>query len=548
MANSVINIIVKATDKGASSTLKGIGGALGSLGAAGAALGGLAVAGIGAVGIGIGKLALDAVPLQGIQGAFEGIANTFEGGSDRMLEALQDASAGMVSNRDLMATFNEAAQLVGPTFAQQLPDAMGFLGKAAQATGSDMGFMIDSLVKGVGRMSPMILDNLGIQVNLAQATERASEMFGLEADELSKAQLQAGLMDVAIQALATNTANMPEVVGSASQSWESLKTQFANAKDEAGLALLPVFQQVASHLGYWASEVLPLVVDWIQNQFVPALANIYLWIDDNVIPVIVDLAAWLGENLPPLIAKLAEFWQTTLLPALEQVWAFINDPFIPIIEQIAAWLGDTLPPIIQSLADYWLNTLKPALDEVWRFLSVDMMPIWLALGELLEVTLGNAITVLTGLWQNVLLPALTTAWEFIKDKLGPVVDDITGRVGGWKESMGGISGIIQKIADAIKRLADKARELADKLPDWLIPGSPTPFELGLRGIADAARELRRLGPDLEVGFGYGAPGRAPASQITNTNRVEHHYNLTIRSNAPIEPLVQSFEAMRALSV
>ena len=33
---------------------------------------------------------------------------------------------------------------------------------SAAATGQDVGFMLDSLVKGIGRGSPMILDNLGL--------------------------------------------------------------------------------------------------------------------------------------------------------------------------------------------------------------------------------------------------------------------------------------------------------------------------------------------------------------------------------------------------
>jgi len=41
-----------------------------------------------------------------------------------------------------------------------------------------------------------------------------------------------------------------------------------------------------------------------------------------------------------------------------------------------------------------------------------------------------------------------------------------------------------------------------RLPDWLTPGSPTPFELGIRGITDAMTDLATLGvPTLETAFG-----------------------------------------------
>jgi len=73
----------------------------------------------------------------------------------------------MATNRDLMLSFNKASTLVSVDFAKQLPDAMQYLGKVSLATGQDLGFLLDSLVTGVGRVSPMILDNLGIQVALS---------------------------------------------------------------------------------------------------------------------------------------------------------------------------------------------------------------------------------------------------------------------------------------------------------------------------------------------------------------------------------------------
>jgi len=158
---NTIEIVIKGEDR-ASGVLKKIGGAVGTLGkAAMYGLGALAAAG-GVAGAAMAKLAIDAAPLEGIEKAFEGIAEASGKSADEMLRALEKGSAGMIAQRDLMKSYNLAAQLVGDQFANQLPEAMGYLGKVAAATGEDMGFMMDSLVRGVGRLSPMILDNLGI--------------------------------------------------------------------------------------------------------------------------------------------------------------------------------------------------------------------------------------------------------------------------------------------------------------------------------------------------------------------------------------------------
>jgi len=141
---------------------------------------GVAAAAVGGLAIGLGKLAMEAAPIEGVKNAFEGLTESFEGGSEAMLAALKESSSGMIANRDLMKSFNQAAQLVSKDFAQQLPDAMQYLSKVAAATGEDMGFMMDSLVRGVGRLSPMILDNLGIQVDLTEATEAYALSVGKE--------------------------------------------------------------------------------------------------------------------------------------------------------------------------------------------------------------------------------------------------------------------------------------------------------------------------------------------------------------------------------
>jgi len=103
-------------------------------------------------------------------------------------------------------------------------------------------------------MSPMILDNLGIQVDLASATKRAAEMYGVEADQLTKTQQQAGMMSVVLEKLEANTKDMPDVAGTAAQSFATLKANVANLKEEIGMKLLPVFTAVTEGLNDWISS------------------------------------------------------------------------------------------------------------------------------------------------------------------------------------------------------------------------------------------------------------------------------------------------------
>jgi hypothetical protein len=193
-------------------------------------------------------------------------------------------------------------------------------------------------------------------------------------------------------------------------------------------------------------------------------------------PKLEELQLWLATNLPIAIEKLRSFWEEVLRPALETFWAWIQSTVFPLLQTLWNWLQENIPAAIQTLTDFWTNILLPAIEAIWSFLTDDMMPIWEALAELLEVTVGKAIEALTGFWQNVLEPALQSIWEWVKDKIIPIFDGMT-------ESVGGVSGAIKKVVGWLNDLKNKIKNF--ELPWWLRPGSPTPFEMGLLGIASA---------------------------------------------------------------
>ncbi len=220
----------KQTSK-ASGLITGAFKAIGSI--ASGILGAQIISGIGRE---IKSLVQDAVMIPSVASAFEGL-----GGS---IERMREGALGMVVDVELMKSFNTAAGLVSKDFAQTLPDAMQYLAKVSASTGQSMSFMMDSYVKAVGRVSPMIADNMNIQVTLAEATERAAQMFNVQTDAVSKSQQQMGMANVILEKLRVNTAAMPDVVGSAAQQMAVLQTTVANLKNELGVGLIPIFQEL----------------------------------------------------------------------------------------------------------------------------------------------------------------------------------------------------------------------------------------------------------------------------------------------------------------
>jgi len=455
-----IEVIIRARDEASgplgqfSQNVQGIGQiALVGFGAAATA-----VAGLGAA---LADLAVDAAPLQNISAAFETFAADVGSGADEMLSALQQASSGMVTNRELMQNFNLASQLVSREFAAALPDAMQYLGRVSAATGEDMNFLMNSLIRGVGRLSPMILDNLGIQVDLNQAMEDYAAANNLSVESMTRQQQQMALANAVTTALANNVGNLPALAGTAQQAFANLGVQFQNLRDDVGLAVLPVFERLVEAVG---DEILPAFTDFIRNgaerladalmpvvdfvvdlvqgfysayeatgSFENAIGDVIDQFDGmgnvwNILngiknaietvvnalsPIIRAIINWVGENieLQDVLIAIGVAIAAVVVPAIVSFLAALA-PIVGtflLLVGVAALLRRAWETNFLGIRDFILNSVIPALQTLWEWLVANV---------------PSAIATLASVWQGTLLPALQTAWNWIQTSLIPALQTL----------------------------------------------------------------------------------------------------------------------------
>lgn len=92
---------------------------------------------------------------------FEGVNAAFiKMGGQAVLGNLQKATRGTVNNLDLMKAAVQAKNFDIPL--KDLAKLFEFATKRAQQTGESVDFLVKSIILGIGRKSPLILDNLGI--------------------------------------------------------------------------------------------------------------------------------------------------------------------------------------------------------------------------------------------------------------------------------------------------------------------------------------------------------------------------------------------------
>ena len=122
----------------------------------------------------------------------DGITHAFEHiGSKDYLQTLREATKGTVADIELMKAAVKAKDFRIPL--EDLGKYLTFAQLKAQQTGQSLDYMVDSIVTGLGRQSPQILDNLGLSAaEIKEETEKTGDFMKSVATIVENNLAQAG--------------------------------------------------------------------------------------------------------------------------------------------------------------------------------------------------------------------------------------------------------------------------------------------------------------------------------------------------------------------
>ena len=155
----------------------------------------------------------------------EGVAKAFDRIKPNInfLEQLKTATAGTVSELDLMRRAVMASNFKIPL--TELSSLLKFATKRAQETGESVEYLVNSIVIGIGRKSPLILDNLGIS-----AVELRKKLEGVGHSGATVGQVAAAVGEIATEAMA----EMGDVIETTAIRYERMAASITNMKVEFG--------------------------------------------------------------------------------------------------------------------------------------------------------------------------------------------------------------------------------------------------------------------------------------------------------------------------
>lgn len=480
------------------------------------------------VGVEFDKAGALVTPVDEAMGKMLGLMKGKFGG---MMDAQSGTFEGMMSNLQdwTGATLREVGKPLFDVLKDKLKDLLDFLGSpavkeqlSALATGMSqaLGWLLDQVTNLGSMIGPVVQTITGL-FNSASGSGGLGDVFtqlGLIANNVFNGILVPlfEFFKGLIQSL------VPVVLAGWQQIGGAIMTEVNR--------ILPQINTLV----IWFQNNLPAALDFLtgvwNNTLMPILTAAYGFISTYVIPTLGSIVSFFITNIPTAIETLAGFWNTTLLPIFNTLATFFNTYVLPVLTSLFDWLQVQIPAAIAADVGFWNNHLLPAIQAIWNFISTYLFPLFKSIVDLLDVGLQLAIQNVTREWNtkflpaiksisdwvNVnLMPAFNAIWKVIEDHIIPAVRwFVEGQLAKLDE---GLRAVGQIIKDVTKFFEDLVKLLKDfVLPKDLTPGSPTPFENGLRGIASALREVNSIGmpafenpgsysmPDYEAQFQAGA--------------------------------------------
>jgi hypothetical protein len=224
-------------------------------------------------------------------------------------------------------------------------------------------------------------------------------------------------------------------------------------------ALTPTMGTLLNQFQTWVTGVTPSVIQGLTNlqgQF----GGWATYLTGTVIPAVVKLAGSFTQNavsaIPGILAAANQFWNfatSNLVPAFTSIWGSL--------QRIAAVFSETT-----GGADIFTTAVKA--------MELNFMPLMLTIKA---IAFGFE-------W---FATVVELANQAVKD-IGAVFQQI-GNI--WGTVWAGIKAGLDVVIGLWQTFKDIVSSTVGAIPSLLIPGSPTPFEMGLRGIADATGEVSK---------------------------------------------------------
>ena len=191
---------------------------------------------------------------QGVETGFNNLAKS-AGFSAQAFDKFKDATDGTMGSIELMTQANNA-MLLGITDSEdQMAEMFDVAQRLAQGLGKDTAFGIESLVTGLGRQSKLMLDNLGIMIDVEKANADYAASLNKSASSLTDQEKKQAFVNAAMESGRRLVQQMGDEQLTMASAIDQARSAAADAGIQMGETLSPIVTSIASKFAGAATAV-----------------------------------------------------------------------------------------------------------------------------------------------------------------------------------------------------------------------------------------------------------------------------------------------------
>lgn len=394
---------------------------------------GAAVVGVAALAAGFVALGNRGAPLVGLAESFDNLTASVGLSSQALLVDLRKAANGTVSDFDLIKRANLAlvgtSGEFGKAFGKALPAVLASARAAAKATGQDVDFLFQSLVSGIKRASPRLIDNTGIVLKMSEANETLAKSLGKSVSQLTEEEKQIAVLNATVEAGNSLINSLGDATETNAEKLARGQATITNIFDTLAVAVQPAFGTVLDIVNRVLGAFQQLAI--FIAPILGAIASIITDILGGALNAILDI-------ISPIVSAVASF-----LPYISILFQGIAN----VVHGVVTFIGNIIKGIVTFIQDVAKNLF-----------GLDISNLGKSLFEGAAAAFGSFANGILAVANQLIFPAIIGIAKFIADfligfsppKKGPLSEIDKGGENVMKAWLDGIAGVsldpVEKVA------------------------------------------------------------------------------------------------------
>ena len=284
-----------------------------------------------------------------------------------------------LSNTALAGTTGEFSK----ELAESLPLLLDFARARSAATGEDIDFLFNSAIQGIKKAQPLILDNLGLVVDLESVYTKYAESLGITKDQLTGVQEQQAILNEINKEAVRNIGILGDPELSNADKMLARGNIWSDILDQISLAVQPLmtvfldfelavlrmfkealqpviegFRALFSIVGDLTSTLTTIMLPIIETLFsvfsaLMAPITMVLKVLARLVKVVVNFANMMNKNFLGVLKPAIWFLET-----FAHIFKVLGDLIVGVIDGLV-WVGNAIGSVLQQI-----NPFPGLMDKI----------------------------------------------------------------------------------------------------------------------------------------------------------------------------------------